>query len=90
MRYMLDRDKLLKLVRRARERWPDFEVLRVIQKRSKQILYVRAQDYVFKIIVHGDGRVRVFGPVAGAEMALKRMVYRVLGLEPPRRRGEEE
>ncbi len=81
-KYFLDYNKLVNLVKRARERWPDFEIQKVIFKRSKQILYVRAQGYRFKVIVYYKGKVRVYGPLAGCEMALKRMVYRVLGLEP--------
>jgi len=80
----LDEEKLVKLVRRARERWEDFEVLRIEQHRSKQVLYVRVQGYRLRAIVYRKGVVRVYGPLEGASIALKRMIERVLGLEHDR------
>ncbi len=77
----LDEEKLVKLVRRARERWPDFEVLRIEQRRSKQVLIVQVQGYRLKLIVYRDGRVRCYGPLEGATLALKRMTMRVLGVD---------
>ncbi len=78
----LDEEKLVKLVRRARERWPDFEVLEVRQGRGKQTLIVQVQGYRLKLIVYRDGRVRCYGRLKGATLALKRMTQRVLGVEP--------
>ncbi len=77
----LDEEKLVKLVRRARERWPDFEVLRIEQRRGKQVLIVQVQGYRLKLIVYRDGRVRCYGPLEGATLALKRMTRRVLGVD---------
>ncbi len=72
---------LVKFVRRCRERWEDFEVLKVVFKRSKQVLYLRVQGYNVKLIVHYDGRVQAFGRARGLAYAVKRVAMRVLGLE---------
>ncbi len=76
----LDEEKLAKLVRRARERWPDFNLVEVRQKLSKQFLIVEVQGRRFKLIVYRDGRVRCYGPLDGVTIALKRMTLSVLGL----------
>lgn len=72
---------LAKFVMRVRERWPNFEVERVIQKRNKQILFVRVQGHRLKLIVYRDGRVRAYGPLQATAFALKRIAARVLGIE---------
>ncbi len=76
-----DEQKLVNLVRRCRERWPDFEVLRVVMKRSKQIILVRLQGYNVKLVVHYDGRVQAFSRARGLAYAVKRVAMRVLGVE---------
>ncbi|MET1101474.1 MAG: hypothetical protein ABWW69_03210 [Pyrodictiaceae archaeon] len=81
MAYMLREDSLIKLVRRARERWEDFQILRVVQKRNKQIIYARAQGYPLKALIYSDGRVRVFSPLGSTSIAFKRMIKWVLGIE---------
>ena len=86
----LDEEKLVKLVRRARERWPDFEVLRIEQHKSKQVLIVQVQGYKLKLIVYRDGRVRCYGKLEGATLALKRMTMKVLGIEPQQQSEEQE
>ncbi|WP_167827927.1 hypothetical protein [Pyrolobus fumarii] len=85
----LDEEKLVKLVRRARERWPDFEVLRIEQRMSKQVLIVQVQGYRLKLIIYRDGRVRCYGPLEGATLALKRMAMRVIGVDEQVESGEE-
>ncbi|KSW11969.1 hypothetical protein CF15_04030 [Pyrodictium occultum] len=70
----------MKLVKRIRERWRDAEVLRIVQKRGKQILYVRVGGGVVKLIVHRDGRVRAFGKPEGLAIALRTIAERVLGV----------
>jgi len=74
-------DSLAKFVKRVRERWPDFEVETVIQKRSKQILFVKVQGHRLKLIVYRDGRVRAYGPLQATAFALKKIAARVLGIE---------
>lgn len=74
-------DSLVRFVRRVRERWPDFEVETIIQKRSKQILFVRLQGHRLKLIVYRDGRIRAYGPLQATAFALKRIAARVLGVE---------
>ncbi len=76
----LDEEKLARLVRRARERWPDFNLLEVRQKLSKQVLIAEVQGRRFKLIVYRDGRVRCYGPLDSVSIALKRMTLSVLGL----------
>ena len=80
-RVAFDEAKLVNFVRRCRERWEDFEVLKVVIKRSKQVLYLRVQGYNVKLIVHYDGRVQAFGRARGLAYAVKRVAMRVLGLE---------
>lgn len=74
-------DSLVKFVRRVRERWPDFEVETIIQKKSKQILFVRVQGHRIKLIVYRDGRIRAYGTLQATAFALKRIAARVLGIE---------
>jgi len=76
-----DKDSLVKFVKRVRERWPDFEVEMVVQKRSKQILFVRLQGHRLKLIVYRNGRIRAYGPLQATAFALKRIAARVLGVE---------
>ena len=76
-----DKNSLVRFVKRVRERWPDFEVERVVQKRSKQILFVRLQGHRLKLIVYRDGRIRAYGPLQATAFALKRIAARVLGVE---------
>jgi hypothetical protein len=80
-RYMLDEEKLVKFVRRARERWEDFEVLKIIQKRSKQILYVSIRGSIVKLIIYPNGTLRSFGRPEGLAIAVKNILARVLGVE---------
>ncbi len=79
--YLLDEERVVRLVRRAKERWPDFEVRRIEQRKSKQVFYGVAQGYPFKLVIHRDGRVYVFSPATSVSLALKRMARRVLGIE---------
>lgn len=72
---------MVKFVKRVRERWPDFEVEMVVQKRSKQILFVRLQGHRLKLIVYRNGRIRAYGPLQATAFALKRIAARVLGVE---------
>jgi len=74
-------DSLVRFVRRVRERWPNFEVETIIQKRGKQILFVRLQGHRLKLIVYRDGRIRAYGPLQATAFALKRIAARVLGVE---------
>ena len=76
-----DKNSLVKFVKRVRERWPDFEVEMVVQKRSKQILFVRLQGHRLKLIVYRNGRIRAYGPLQATAFALKRIAARVLGVE---------
>jgi hypothetical protein len=76
-----DERTLVNFVRRCRERWNDFEVTRVVIKRTKQILFVRVQGYMVKLIVHNDGRVQAFSRAQGLAYAVKKIALRVLGLE---------
>ena len=76
-----DKNSLVRFVKRVRERWPDFEVERVVQKRSKQILFVRLQGHRLKLIVYRNGRIRAYGPLQATAFALKRIAARVLGVE---------
>ncbi len=80
-RYELDADKLVKFVRRARERWEDFEVLKIVQKRSKQIIYARVAGSIVKLIIYLDGRIRSYGKPEGLALAVKNVLARVLGVE---------
>ena len=80
-RIYFDERKLVNFVRRCRERWPDFEVLKVVNKRSKQVLLVRLQGVNVKLIVHFNGRVQAFGRARGLAYAVKRVAMRVLGIE---------
>ncbi|HID41168.1 MAG TPA: hypothetical protein EYP33_03320 [Pyrodictium sp.] len=73
-------ETLIKLVKRMRERWPDAEVERIVQKRSKQILYIRIGGKMVKLIVYRDGRVRAFGEPKGVALALRNIAERVLGV----------
>ena len=68
-------------VRRGRERWKDFEVIRVEQHRSKQVIYVRMQGATVKLIVYRDGRIRAYGGAGRVSLALKRVAERVLGVD---------
>ncbi len=56
-------------------------MIEVRQGRSKQTLIVQVQGYRLKLIVYRDGRVRCYGRLKGATLALKRMTQRVLGVE---------
>jgi hypothetical protein len=85
---MFDERLLVSFVRRCRERWPDFEVLRIEQRRSKQVLYVSVQGSTVKLIVYRDGRLRAYGGVGGLSLAVKRVAERVLGLDQRDRRQE--
>ena len=80
-RIYFDEYKLVNFVRRCRERWPDFEVLKIVNKRSKQIIFIRLQGYNVKLIVHFDGRVQAFSRARGLAYAVKRVAARVLGVE---------
>ncbi|WP_048061472.1 hypothetical protein [Hyperthermus butylicus] len=77
----LNDELLVKFVTRARNRWSDFEVLRIVQKRRKQLLYVRVQGMNVKLIIYPDGTVRSFGRSEGLALAVKRVLERVLGVE---------
>ncbi len=79
--HWLDEEALVKFVRRAKERWPDFEVVKIVQKRSKQIIYASFNGNNFKIIVGRDGKIRVYGGVGGSSLAVKKLLFRVLGVE---------
>ncbi len=83
-----DEELLVKFVRRARERWLDFEVERVVQRRSKQEVYVRVQGVNVKLIVYSDGRVRAYGGRGRLDYAVRRLAERVLGVD--RRGGPEK
>ncbi len=76
-----DEALLERFVRRARERWPDFEIRRIEQRKSKQVFYGVAQNYPFKLIVYRDGRVYASSPAVSVSIALKRIARRVLGIE---------
>jgi hypothetical protein len=76
----LTTETLVKLVRRLRERWPEAEVERIVQKRSKQILYIRIGGRMVKLIVYRDGGVRAFGEPKGVALALRNIAERVLGV----------
>jgi len=80
-RVMLTAETLVKFVRRARERWSDFEVVKVVLKRSKQILYVRVEGSIVKLLIYPDGRIRSFGRRNGLALAVKNVLMRVLGVE---------
>ena len=86
-RYLLDEEKLVKFVKRARERWSDFEVLKIIQKRSRQILYVSVSGNIVKLIIYPDGTLRSFGRAEGLAIAIKNILARVLGIEHGRSEG---
>jgi hypothetical protein len=75
-----DEEKLAKFARRIRERWPGSEILRVEQKRAKQVIYVHAAGGSIKLIVYRDGRVRAYGRPEGLALALKNIAKRVLGV----------
>ena len=79
--HVFDEEKLVKLVKRARERWPDFTVMRIVQKKSKTILYFRVEGKTVKLIVYRDGRVRSYSALEGVAIALKKMAMRVLGID---------
>ncbi len=83
MRVAFDERKLVNFVRRCRERWEDFEVEKVVIKRSKQVIVARVQGYRVKLVVHLDGRVQAFSRARGLAYAVKRVAMRVLGLEEP-------
>jgi hypothetical protein len=74
-------DALVKFVRRARERWSDFEVVKVVQKRSKLILYAKVEGSTVKLLIYPDGRIRSFGRHNGLALAVKNVLARVLGVE---------
>ncbi|HIQ24327.1 MAG TPA: hypothetical protein EYH50_04685 [Pyrodictium delaneyi] len=76
----LTTETLVKLVKRLRERWPGAEVEKIVQKRSKQILYIRIEGRMVKLIVYRDGRVRAFGEPEGVALALRNIAERVLGV----------
>ena len=78
---LVDEELLARLVRRARERWPDFEIRRIEQRKSKQVFYGYAQGYFFKLVVHSDGRIYVFSPATSVSLGLKRIARRVLRVE---------
>jgi len=81
-RVWFDERLLINFVRRCRERWKDFELLRFEERRSKQVLYVRLQGLTIKLIVYRDGRIRAYGEGAGGLVfALKRVAERVLGVD---------
>ncbi len=77
----LNEETLVKFVRRARERWPDFEVVKIVQKKSKQIIYASFNGNYIKIIVDRGGKIRVYGGVGGTSLAVKNILSRVLGFE---------
>ena len=89
-RYSLDGDRLVNFVRRGRSRWKDFEVERVVRKRSKQVIFLRAQGSRVKLIVYFDGRVRAYGDLEGVAYAVKRIAERVLGLDRHAGRASRE
>jgi hypothetical protein len=80
-RTLLTAESLVKFVKRARERWEDFEVIKVIQKRSKQIVYVKVKGSIVKLVIYPEGQVRSFGKHEGLALAVKNILVRVLGIE---------
>lgn len=81
MQVRMDERRLIDFVRRCRERWKDFEVIRVEERRSKQVLYVTVQGSTIKLIVYRDGRLRAYGGAGRVSLAVKRIAERVLGLD---------
>jgi len=81
-RAWFDEKRLASFVKRCRERWTDFELLRFEQRRGKQVLYVKLQGHTIKLIVYRDGRIRAYGVRAGGlTLALKNVAKRVLRLD---------
>jgi hypothetical protein len=54
------------------------------------VLVVQLQGYRLKLLVYRDGRVRCYGPLEGATLALKRMTMRVLGVDESGEEGGTE
>ncbi|NOZ88926.1 MAG: hypothetical protein GXO15_03285 [Crenarchaeota archaeon] len=79
-RLWFDERRLEAFARRGRERWRDFEVERIVQRRSKQELYIKVQGVNVKLIVYSDGRVRAYGGRGRLDYAVKRLAERVLGV----------
>lgn len=84
-----DEELLAAFARRARERWHDFTIDRIVQKQRKQFIYIRVQGVNVKLIVYSDGRVRAYtGSSSGLALAVKKLAERVLGVE--HRSGKDE
>ena len=82
-------ESLMKFVYRARERWRDFEVVRIEQHYSRQVLYIRVNEARVKLIVYSDGRIRAYSSkLPGLAYAVKRLAERVLGIDREYRSAE--
>ncbi len=76
-------ESLIRFVRRLRERWPNAEITRVEQHKTKQVLYIRLENGYVKVIVHYNGGVRAYGSPRGVALAVKNIASRVLGIGEP-------
>lgn len=70
-----------KLYLEARRRWIDVEINAMKIHRSKVDIFMRIRGEKVKVIVYGDGRVWVVSRLQGLNIALKRIVERILEQE---------
>jgi len=70
-----------KLYFEAKRRWVDVEIDAMKIHKSKVDVYMRIRGEKVKVIVYGDGRVWVVSRLQGLNIALKKMVKRILEKE---------
>lgn len=70
-----------KLYFEAKRRWIDVEIDAVKIHRSKVDVFMRVRGEKVKVILYGDGRVWVASRLRGLNIALKRIVERILERE---------
>jgi len=70
-----------KLYSEAKRRWVDIEIDAMKIHKSKVDVYMRIRGEKVKVIIYSDGRIWVASRLQGLNIALKKMVKRILEKE---------
>jgi len=70
-----------KLYFEAKRRWIDVEIDAMEIHKSRVDVYMRIRGEKVKVIIYGDGRIWVVSRLQGLNIALKKMVKRILEKE---------